>query len=724
MKKLTILMLLVLVNVMGFAQQNTQTFTYQGFVFQNYTIPTSGYYLINAKGGEGGSCNGYAGGKGASMSSYTYFTAGTQLRITVAGAGGSVMGYENGAGGGGSSSVVIANGGNSFTPVIIAGGGGGAGNSNDGVDGQITEYATDGTLPLYSSGIGLAKNPPIAPGTGGSSGNGGGSHYYWYQVSGKGQVNREIFANGGGGAGYFTDGISSRDEQGVVYAWAGQAYLSGNYGGGGHPGGDGGWGGGGEGGQGQEVTDCCSTTSYWGGSGGGGGGYSGGGAGCPTDGCYCSQPDPLIGKTGGGGGGGSYIAPNSNTVGLTQIAGDNTGNGLVTITGPNTSTYNVIASPNNPYIWSVNGQSYTAAGTYYYLDSANAVMRVLNLLFGLQFCPSTTRVDTTVVSCGGYTSALNGRTYTQNTTDSIRIGCTKYVAQIIVEPPSTALAIPGNLGGIFCFGPTLFWSSSSHDHATRDFVACRNTVDTFTVAEVPYATSYQWSLPSGASGSSTTNRIVVSFSNQFSGGPISVTPVNACGNGDTLMMNIAHASHPPAGQINISDPTLRVSGMYSVTPIPGATTYTWSVSNNQAVIVSGQGTPTIHLEALPGFTRANLSVVASNCKGNGARGNIPLNNNGGNLGVAWNYPRIASTQPADISVFPNPSNGQFTISTPSLQTDATLEVYSTDGRLVYQQTIPSTTTETSIDLQHPAAGLYQVRIIAGGEVRMTKVVVN
>jgi len=190
-------------------------------------------------------------------------------------------------------------------------------------------------------------------------------------------------------------------------------------------------------------------------------------------------------------------------------------------------------------------------------------------------------------------------------------------------------------------------------------------------------------------------------------------------------MNIVLPAHVPTGRLQISGPSApHISGSYSVAPIAGATTYTWSVSNNQATIVSGQGTPTIHLEALPGFTRANLSVVASNCKGNGARGNMPLSNNVSNLGVGYSYPRIASTQPADISVYPNPSNGQFTISTPSLQTDAMLEVYSTDGRLVYQQTIPSTTTETSIDLQQPAAGLYQVRIIAGGEVRMAKMVVN
>jgi hypothetical protein len=369
-----------------------------------------------------------------------------------------------------------------------------------------------------------------------------------------------------------------------------------------------------------------------------------------------------------------------------------------------------VNTPGPNYTWAANGVTYQYSGTYYYADSANCVMRVLDLsIGGVGGCLNYTRVDTTVISCGSYTNPLNGRTYTENTTDSIRVGCVKYVARIIVAPPAALL---GNM---------ITGSTAS----IGTLAACKNTSQIFKIPAVPYATSYQWTLPSGATGTSTTNSITVQFSNQFSGGPISVTPVNSCGNGDRLSMNIALPPHVPAGHLQISGPSApHISGNYSVAPIAGATMYTWSVSNNQAVIVSGQGTPDIHLEALPGFTRANLSVVASNCKGNGARGNLALSKNGGNLGVGYSYPRIASTQPADISVFPNPSNGQFTISTPSLQTDATLDVYSTDGRLVYQQTIPSGTTETSIDLQQPAAGLYQVRIIAGGEVRMAKMVVN
>jgi hypothetical protein len=279
--------------------------------------------------------------------------------------------------------------------------------------------------------------------------------------------------------------------------------------------------------------------------------------------------------------------------------------------------------------------------------------------------------------------------------------------------------------GAYCLAGELIGSSNPHDHASKDFAACRNTVDTFTVAEVPYATSYSWSLPNGASGSSTTNRIVVSFGNQFRGGTISVTPVNACGNGDTLSKNIILISRPPAGRLQITGPGAPfISGNYSVTPISGATSYTWSVSNNQAVIVSGQGTPTIQLEAQPGFTRANLSVVASNCRGNGSQGTLVLSTRGNGPGAAYAPPRMAEDEMEDFSVYPNPTSGQFMLNTPSLPIDATLEVYSIEGRLVHTQSIPANTTQTSIDLHQPAAGLYQVRVVAGEEVKSVKVVVQ
>ena len=51
--------------------QNTQTFSYTGS-FQTYTVPVSGWYFLNASGGQGGpaSNNIHQGGKGARMQGY------------------------------------------------------------------------------------------------------------------------------------------------------------------------------------------------------------------------------------------------------------------------------------------------------------------------------------------------------------------------------------------------------------------------------------------------------------------------------------------------------------------------------------------------------------------------------------------------------------------------------------------------------------------------------
>ena len=654
--------------------QNTQTFSFQGFVFQTYTIPVSGYYLLTSKGGEGGSCDSRIGGKGASMSCYYFFNEGEQLRIAVAGAGQSLVNTNDaepdGAGGGGASSIVLANG-NSYLPVLIAGGGGGAGNARDGDAAQVTQIGTPGRK--YDGQTGGSAG--VAGGGGGSS-NGAGT--------------------GGGGAGYYIDGGTCG--QSTVSAWGGQAYLSGNYGGGGHPGGDGGWGGGGEGGKGNWDANGLTLTDdqYDNGSGGGGGGYSGGGAGFAVT----HSSESLRG--GSGGGGGSFISPIANTNGLVQLPGDNSGNGVVTITGPNTQT-DVVNTPINPYTWPANGESYSAAGMYTFNDSVNSVIRILDLSFGLESCTSYTLIDTTIVSCGSYTSELNGRTYTENTTDSIRVGCLKYRVTLIVAPPVELL---GNMitGG----------SSQS------GMVACNDSEHTYSISPVPYATSYEWTLPSGVTGTSSTNIITVQFGNDFNGGSICVTPINECGSGENICKTIYPAApFPSGGIIQISAPQAPyISGNYAATEIFGATTYTWSVSNNEAVIVSGQGTPNIQLQATPsalGLT--TLSVVAENCLGNQSSASLLLD---GTVSVEEEEMVMVD----GITLYPNPSKGQFTLSTPSLNEDAALEVYSMEGRLVYQTTIPANTNQTFIDLQQPSAGLYAVRLLAGNKLSSMKIIVN
>ncbi|MFM9051063.1 MAG: T9SS type A sorting domain-containing protein, partial [Bacteroidota bacterium] len=682
---------MVSIEYLSYSNASVDTsFTFQGNVFQYFTAPATGYYQITARGAQGGSVNCNQGGKGAQMQGYFLLKEGVTLKIAVGGSGQAGSWFTtgltyqpitySGAGGGGASFVDRPG----FELLIAAGGGGGGAYENDGIN------ATVSTSGLSGGGA--------VPGAGGTNGGGGNSNYSGTATSA-----------GAGGAGYYTDGGTNYANfvNYNVMSSGGQAFLSGNFGGGGFIGGNGGWGGGGEGGSVQtyqlpaNLTTCpqlpgsfnpppdcqCET-----GSGGGGGGWSGGGGGSGSAGIQGY----------GGGGGGSYsAAPCAGA----NISGANTGNGSVSISGPNVAI-DTVNTPGPTYTWAANGVTYQHSGTYYHIDQANCIVQVLDLsIGGLGGCLNYTRIDTTITSCGSYTNPLNGRTYTENTTDSIRLGCVKYVARIIVAPPAALL---GNM---------ITGSTAS----IGTLAACKNTSQTFTVRSVPFATSYQWTLPSGATGTSTTNSITVQFGNNFSGGNICVTPVNACGTGEPICRAVTVLNTPPTGRLQITGPAEPfISGNYSVSPIAGATTYTWSVSNNTAIIVSGQGTSQIHLEALPGFTRANLSVRASNCRGNGSSATMMLNAST----PSPSRPRLSQSVLEDISVYPNPSNGQFILNTPSLELDAILEVYSTDGRLVYQKNIPSNTTQMLIDLQQPAAGLYQVRVVVGEEVRSVKVVVK
>lgn len=245
--------------------------TVTGLGIQNFTVPVTGAYRIEAIGASGASvsvsCN-KNGGLGARMAGDFTLTAGSVLKILV-GQMGSTQGQDGGGGGG---SFVTDN---SNNPFVIAGGGGGASNNitscgGPTLDGLNATITTSGT----ASGNSLAN--------GGNSGNGGSFN------SG---------GSGGAGGGLLTDGAFSANPNG-----SGKAFVNGGAGGTGNNNNHGGFGGGG-----------CGW--FNGGNGGGGGGYSGGGT---------SGAQPFT----GGGGGGSFNGGTNQT----NTAGFNSGHGLVKIT--------------------------------------------------------------------------------------------------------------------------------------------------------------------------------------------------------------------------------------------------------------------------------------------------------------------------------------------------------------------------------------------------------
>jgi len=224
---------------------------------QEWEVPHTGTYRIQAKGAGGGIAQGNDPGQGYVHSADFHLTAGTKLKILV---GMKPYGTTaiNSAGGGGGS--FVATGSNDF--LIVAGGGCGSTNT------PVSHTECDGRQPTTSGCGGAASLPGYAGGC-----DGMGPTYVVERTSGW----------GGSGAGARGDGIHE--------IWSGsestisKSFLNGGKGGtrwGPNRGGHGGFGGGGG----------CGNYG-----GGGGGGYSGGAA----------------GKSNGvkGGGGGSWVNPDA-----------------------------------------------------------------------------------------------------------------------------------------------------------------------------------------------------------------------------------------------------------------------------------------------------------------------------------------------------------------------------------------------------------------------------
>jgi len=158
---------------------------------------------------------------------------------------------------------------------------------------------------------------------------------------------------------------------------------------------------------------------------------------------------------------------------------------------------------------------------------------------------------------------------------------------------------------------------------------CRSaTNQVFSVTPVPGATSYLWTLPSGATGSSTTSSISLSVNSTYITGNICVRAVNACGQSAQFCRAILYYGAKPATPGIISGTTIGLCNNenFSVVPVANTTNYNWVAPANTS-IVSGQGTSQIVLAFGSGFVSGNLSVTAANCKGTSAARTLALAKN-------------------------------------------------------------------------------------------------
>lgn len=121
----------------------------------------------------------------------------------------------------------------------------------------------------------------------------------------------------------------------------------------------------------------------------------------------------------------------------------------------------------------------------------------------------------------------------------------------------------------------------------------------YSVPPIPNATSYSWTLPLGATGTSTTNTITVNFGAGAVSGNIIVRGVNDYGTGGfaQLPITVNPTPVPVIAQNGVvgSSANVCANQLYTYsTPAIDGSTYFWTVSGGN--IVSGQGTNQITVE--------------------------------------------------------------------------------------------------------------------------------
>jgi hypothetical protein len=139
----------------------------------------------------------------------------------------------------------------------------------------------------------------------------------------------------------------------------------------------------------------------------------------------------------------------------------------------------------------------------------------------------------------------------------------------------------------------------------------------YMIPALPNASSYIWTLPSGATGVSTTNSIFVNFGLSAISGNITVKGNNACGDG--LVASLPITVHPkPANAGTITGPTNICYGQnaitYSIPVINNATLYAWTLPNG---VLGSSDSNSITVDFGTSSVSGNVTVRGSNQCGNG-----------------------------------------------------------------------------------------------------------
>ncbi len=236
-----------------------------------------------------------------------------------------------------------------------------------------------------------------------------------------------------------------------------------------------------------------------------------------------------------------------------------------------------------------------------------------------------------------------------------------------------------------CFGVTIN-RPTAPGSISGDFLVCNDTTGlTYSIAAVPEATSYIWTVPPGAviTGGSSTNEITVNFGT--TDGEICVQTENSCGRSEAVCASIVMTETPatPGSITGTSSLCQYTSASYSISSVPEATGYVWTVPSG-ASITSGGGTTTI--DVLFGTASGNVGVAAQSICGTSGVRNFAV--------TVINPPPTPGAISGDMVVPPGSTGEVYTISAVSGANPTGYNWYITSG----DASIVSSTNTTSVTI--------------------------
>ena len=243
------------------------------------------------------------------------------------------------------------------------------------------------------------------------------------------------------------------------------------------------------------------------------------------------------------------------------------------------------------------------------------------------------------------------------------------------------------LDSVSCTTPSL------PDSIIGSKITCTGMTYDYSVPPIGGATSYVWTLPNGAVGVSSSNRISVYYGALAFSGVISVKGVNDCGDGEANSIFITINQKPETPYITLSDQTLYSNAIY------GNQWY------NQAGIISGATNQQYSVVASGDYyvivTQLDCSSDSSNV--------ITVNVTSTDL--------IAAI--ANVKIFPNPFSNELNILFEDNNENINIEIINFLGQTVYRGLLYEKLTLKTLEF---SSGIYIVRIENSNHVIFTKII--